>query len=67
MFAPTTIRPYQPSTMSATQPAAVRAHVELYIRHLGERPLMGSWVNTMMHAVRGYFRLAHIDAYVDGV
>jgi integrase/recombinase XerD len=41
-----------------------RAHVELYIRQLGERGLMDSSVNTMMHAVRGYFRLAHIDGVV---
>ena len=32
-----------------------RAHVELYIRHLGDRGLMDSSVNTMMHAVRGLF------------
>jgi len=30
-----------------------RAHVELYIRQLGERGLMGSSVVTCMHAVRG--------------
>ena len=33
-----------------------RAHVELYIRQLGDRPLMDSSVNTLKHAVRGYFR-----------
>jgi integrase/recombinase XerD len=38
-----------------------RAHVELYIRHLGECGLMPSSINTMMHGVRGYFRFAHID------
>ena len=38
-----------------------RAHVELYIRGLGDRGLMDSSVNTMTHAVRGYFRFAHID------
>ncbi len=38
-----------------------RDHIELYNRQLGERPLMDSTVNTMMHAVRGYFRFAHID------
>lgn len=38
-----------------------RAHVELYIRHLGECGLMPSSVNTYMHAVRGLFRFAHID------
>ncbi|GAB3065534.1 site-specific tyrosine recombinase XerD [Intrasporangium mesophilum] len=41
-----------------------RAHVQLYIRHLGERGLMDSSVNTMMHAVRGYFRFAHIDGLI---
>ncbi len=41
-----------------------RAHVELYIRHLGEVGLMDSSVNTMMHAVRGYFRFAHIDGII---
>lgn len=41
-----------------------RAHVELYIRQLGDRPLMDSSVNTMMHAVRGYFRFAHIDGLI---
>jgi site-specific recombinase XerD len=41
-----------------------RAHVELYIRQLGERGLMDSSVNTMMHAVRGYFRFAHIDGLI---
>ena len=38
-----------------------RAHVELYIRHLGESGLRVSSVNTMMHGVRGFFRFAHID------
>ena len=38
-----------------------RAHIELYIRHLGEAGLMASSINTMMHGVRGYFRFAHID------
>ncbi len=41
-----------------------RAHLELYIRHLGERGLMASSVNTMMHAVRGFFRFAHIDGLI---
>ena len=36
-----------------------RAHLELYIRGLGERGLMDSSVVTMMHEVRGYFRFAH--------
>lgn len=36
-----------------------RAHVELYIRELRDAGLMDSSVNTMMHAVRGYFRFAH--------
>jgi hypothetical protein len=30
-----------------------RAHIELYIRHLGESGLMASSINTSMHAVRG--------------
>ena len=41
-----------------------RAHIELYIRHLGECGLMDSSVITMMHAVRGYFRFAHIDGLI---
>jgi len=41
-----------------------RAHVELYIRHLGESGLMASSVNTSMHAVRGFFRFAHIDGLI---
>lgn len=41
-----------------------RAHVELYIRELGDAGLMDSSVNTMMHAVRGYFRFAHIDGII---
>jgi len=41
-----------------------RAHVELYIRQLGDGGLMDSSVNTMMHAVRGYFRFAHIDGLI---
>jgi integrase/recombinase XerD len=32
-----------------------RAHVELYIRQLGESGLMDSSVVTMMHGVRGFF------------
>lgn len=39
-----------------------RAHVELYIRQLGEQPLRDSSVVTMMHAVRGYVRFVRIDA-----
>jgi integrase/recombinase XerD len=38
-----------------------RAHVELYIRQLGDRGLMDSSVLTMMHAVHRYYRFAHID------
>jgi site-specific recombinase XerD len=38
-----------------------RAHVELYVRGLGEAGLMASSTNTMMHGVRGFFRFAHID------
>ena len=41
-----------------------RAHVELYIRHLGDSGLMASSVNTSMHAVRGLFRYAHIDGII---
>ena len=41
-----------------------RAHIELYIRHLGESGLMGSSVTTSMHAVRGFFRFAHIDGLI---
>jgi len=41
-----------------------RAHVELYIRHLGDRGLRPSSVNTMMHGVRGFFRFANIDGLI---
>src|SRR5665648_389692 len=41
-----------------------RAHVELYIRHLGDSGLMDSSVTTTMHAVRGFFRFAHIDGLI---
>jgi hypothetical protein len=41
-----------------------RAHVELYIRSMGNRGLMDSSVVTMMHGVRGYFRFAHIDGLI---
>ena len=41
-----------------------RAHVELYIRHLGGCGLMPSSINTTMHAVRGFFRFAHIDGLI---
>ncbi len=41
-----------------------RAHVELYIRTLGERGLLDSSVETMTHAVRGFFRFAHIDGLI---
>lgn len=44
-----------------------RAHVELYIRHLGDCALMDSSVNTTMHAVRGFFRFAHIDGLIPSV
>jgi site-specific recombinase XerD len=43
-----------------------RAHVELYVRHLGEVGLTASSVNTSMHAVRGFFRFAHIDGLIAG-
>jgi integrase/recombinase XerD len=101
MSDPTTPLPFQPTTMTTAQLAAVsylarytgrthtlyayqlrqwfawcqtngldpligiqRAQVELYIRGLGDRGLMESSVNTMMHAVRGYFRFAHIDGLI---
>jgi integrase/recombinase XerD len=101
MSASTILLPYQPSSMSTAQLAAVsflarysgrthrlytsqlkrwfawcegngldpltgiqRAHVELYIRHLGDTGLMDSSVVTMMHGVRGYFRFAHIDGLI---
>ena len=41
-----------------------RAHVELYIRQLGEAGLMASSVNTSMHAVRRFFRFAHMDCLI---
>ncbi|MGH8522659.1 MAG: site-specific integrase, partial [Gammaproteobacteria bacterium] len=41
-----------------------RAHVELFIRHLGDCGLMASSVNTSMHAVRGFFKFAHIDGLI---
>ncbi|GGB23243.1 tyrosine recombinase XerD [Flexivirga endophytica] len=101
MSTTTIVLPFQPTTMSTAQLAAVsflarysgrthtlydfqlrewftwcetngldpltgiqRAHVELYIRSLGERGLIDSSINTMMHAVRGYFRFAHIDGLI---
>ncbi|MCU0299106.1 MAG: site-specific integrase [Candidatus Nanopelagicales bacterium] len=99
--ASTVLLPFQPSSMSTAQLAAVsflarysgrthvlytyqlgrwfawcesngldplvgiqRAHVELYIRGLGDAGLMDSSINTMMHAVRGYFRFAHVDGLI---
>ena len=41
-----------------------RAHVELDIRQLGDSGRTDSSVVTMMHAVRGYFRFAHIDGLI---
>src|SRR4051812_2883421 len=41
-----------------------RAPIELYIRQQGETGLMASSVNTMMHAVRRFFRFAHIDGTI---
>lgn len=41
-----------------------RAHVELYIRYLGGCGLSDSSVVTLMHAVRGFFRFAHIDGLI---
>lgn len=43
-----------------------RAHVELYVRHLQDRGLMASSVNTCMHGIRGYFKFAHIDGQIPG-
>jgi integrase/recombinase XerD len=97
----TILLPFQPSTMSTAQLAAVsylarysghthrlyasqlrrwfawcesngldpllgiqRAHVELYIRQIGDAGLMDSSVTTMTHAVRGFFRFAHIDGLI---
>lgn len=101
MSGSTILLPFQPTTMSTAQLAAVsylarysghthrmyasqlrrwfawcesngldpllgiqRAHVELYIRQLGDAGLMDSSVTTMMHAVRGFFRFAHIDGLI---
>jgi integrase/recombinase XerD len=41
-----------------------RAHVELCIRPLGHSGLADSSVVTMMHGIRGFFRLAHIDGLI---
>ena len=41
-----------------------RAHVELYVRQLGDCGLMDSSIVTMMHGVRGFFRFAHIDGLI---
>ncbi len=41
-----------------------RAHLEFYIRQIGESGLRVSSVNTMMHGVRGFFRFAHIDGLI---
>jgi len=41
-----------------------RAHIELYIRQLGQCGLRVPSVNTMMHGVRGFFRFAHIDGLI---
>ncbi|MGB8382645.1 MAG: site-specific integrase [Dermatophilaceae bacterium] len=101
MSSQSTLLPFQPSSMTSAQLAAVsylarytgrthtlysfqlrqwfawcesngldplvgvqRAHVELYIRQLGESGLMDPSLNTMMHAVRGFFRFAHIDGLI---
>jgi len=101
MSNPSSLFPFQPTSMSTAQLAAVsylarysgqthilyasqlrrwfawceskgldplvgiqRAHVELYIRHLGDCGLMDSSVTTMLHAVRGFFRFAHIDGLI---
>ena len=41
-----------------------RAHVELYIRSLGERGLMDFSVVSMLCSVRGFFKFAHIDGLI---
>ena len=41
-----------------------RAHVELYIRSLGDSGLRDSSVVTMMHGLRGFFRFPHIDGLI---
>ena len=41
-----------------------RAHLELYIRHLHDSGLRDSSINIMLHAVRGFFRCAHIDGLI---
>ena len=41
-----------------------RAHLELYVRHLHDAGLRDSSINTMLHAVRGFFRFAHIDGLI---
>lgn len=41
-----------------------RAHVELFIRSMSDRGLMASTINTNMHAVKGFFRFAHIDGQI---
>ena len=103
MSIPNAVLPFQPTTMSTAQLAAVssyparyagRTHVlyafqlrewftwceahglgpagrgsnglmsSVYIRQLGERGLMDSSVVTNMHAVRGFFRFAHIDGLI---
>jgi integrase/recombinase XerD len=40
-----------------------RDHVEL-LRSLGERRLRDSSAFTMMHAVRAFFRFAHVDGLI---
>jgi hypothetical protein len=41
-----------------------RAHVELYIRSLGERGLMDWSVVSMLCSVRGFVKVAHIDGLI---
>jgi integrase/recombinase XerD len=41
-----------------------RAHVELYIRSLGDSGLVDSSVVTMMRGLRGFFGFAHIDGLI---
>jgi len=41
-----------------------RAHLELYLRHLHDDGLRDSSINTMLHAVHGFFRFAHIHGLI---
>ncbi|MDF3046014.1 MAG: tyrosine-type recombinase/integrase [Ornithinibacter sp.] len=56
----TTLRPFQPASLSTARLAAV----ELYIRSPGERGLMDSSVVSMLCSVLGFFEFAHIDGLI---